>query len=160
MPHTVTAQEDEAAAQSNPYIKTSGLPVPRFISLASNKVFMRTGPGLRYPIRWVYKQKNMPIEVIQEFDTWRKVRDVDGQEGWVHQSLLSGRRTAYIQEEKGAILLRKAKTDAQPLAILENRVLVTLEECEKDWCRARVDNFKGWIEKKSLWGVYGQEELD
>jgi len=157
------AQERKSPAvkqAENAYIKTSGLPIPRFISLAKNKVFMRTGPGLRYPIRWVYTKKSMPIEVIQEFDTWRKVRDVDGEEGWIHHSLLSGRRSAVIQSEESVIMLKKPQSDARPVAMVESGVIVSLESCDSDWCKTAVEGFKGWIEKKSLWGVYADEELD
>ena len=73
---------------------SSGLPIPRFVSLSADKVFVRTGPALRYPIKWVYQRENMPVEIIQEFDTWRKIRDMDGDDGWVHQSLLSARTPA------------------------------------------------------------------
>ncbi|MEM8833114.1 MAG: SH3 domain-containing protein [Pseudomonadota bacterium] len=163
LPIAAKAQESASPAveqAKNAYIKTSGLPIPRFISLAKNKVFMRTGPGLRYPIRWVYTKKQMPIEVIQEFDTWRKVRDVDGAEGWIHQSLLSGKRTALAQGEEGAIMLKKPESAARPVAMIESGVILTLESCAQKWCKATVDGFKGWIEKKSLWGVYADEELD
>jgi SH3-like domain-containing protein len=156
----VTAALPAAAEQDSPYFNTSGLPIPRFISLNSDKVFMRTGPGLRYPIRWVYTKRNMPIEVIQEFDTWRKIRDYDGETGWVHQSLLSGRRTAIVNNGKGVVLLKKPQAAAQPVAILEPEVLLSLEECNAQWCEVEVAGFSGWVEKNSLWGVYAEEELD
>ena len=78
-----------SAAQDELY-DNSGLPIPRFVTLRSDKVFVRTGPGVRYPIKWVFQKENLPVEVIQEFDTWRQIRDRDGEEGWIHQSLLSG----------------------------------------------------------------------
>jgi len=72
--------------------RSTELPLPRFVSLRSDKVFMRFGPGKQYPIKWVYERKWLPVEIILEFDTWRKIRDHAGEEGWVHQSLLSDRR--------------------------------------------------------------------
>ncbi len=80
-------------------ISSSGLPIPRFVTLASEKVFVRTGPALRYPIKWVYQRSNLPVEIVQEFDTWRKIRDMDGDDGWVHQSLLSGDRYGIVKGE-------------------------------------------------------------
>jgi SH3-like domain-containing protein len=151
---------EAALAQEKSQFNTSGLDIPRFVSLKSDKVYVRAGPGLRYPIKWIYKKDSLPIEVVQEFDTWRKIRDIEGDEGWVHQTLLSGKRTALVIEEKGSVLLRKPQTDGTPVAILEPKVIVVLEECSGAWCLAASGGFKGWIERKSLWGVYPEEELE
>lgn len=153
--HSVPALAVEPDAYNN-----TGLKIPRFVSLSKNKVFVRTGPGLRYPIKWVFKKQGLPIEIIQEFDTWRKIRDVDGDEGWVHQALLTGKRNALVIAEKGGLLVRKPVTDARPVALLEPKVLFYIEECSGAWCLGETDGFEGWIERKSLWGVYENEELD
>ncbi|HKH69397.1 MAG TPA: SH3 domain-containing protein, partial [Reyranella sp.] len=79
------AGDKSAAAQQR---KGSGLPIPRFASLRSDEVNVRTGPGPRYPIDWVFKRKAMPVEIVAEFENWRKIRDWQGASGWVHQSLL------------------------------------------------------------------------
>ena len=148
-------------AQSPDIFNQSGLPIPRFVSLRSDKVFVRTGPALRYPIKWVFVKENLPVEIIQEFDTWRKIRDLEGEEGWVHQSLIQGKRTAVITAEKGAFILKKPVTeDIRPVAKLEKGVVVTLNECSGAWCEVETQSFEGWIEKKLLWGVYETEELD
>ncbi|HEC14175.1 MAG TPA: hypothetical protein ENI72_00310, partial [Rhodospirillales bacterium] len=76
--------------------KGSGLPLPRFVSLRVNEVNMRTGPGVQYPIEWVYSRQYLPMEVIAEYSTWRKVRDWQGGQGWVHQSMLGGRRSFIV----------------------------------------------------------------
>lgn len=153
--------ESAEPKRDNPYFNNTGLPLPRYISLASNKVFMRSGPGLRYPIRWVYTKKGLPIEVTQEFDTWRKIRDIDGDEGWVHQSLLSGKRTAVVQgEEKRVTLYRKPDVESRKVAQLEKEVVISLEECQINWCKTEIQGFNGWIEKKLLWGVYADSEFD
>jgi len=148
------------AAEDNPYFNNSGYPIPRLVSLRSNKVYMRAGPGPRYPIKWIYTKAKMPIEIVQEFDTWRKVRDFRGVEGWMHQSLLSGKRSAVVKEPKGIILLRKPEAEAKPVAMLEESVIVGLKECNPVWCKVEAGSFKGWVEKKSLWGVYEDENLD
>lgn len=138
----------------------SGQPIPRFVSVKSDKVFVRSGPGVRYPIKWVFKKKGYPIEVIQEFDTWRKIRDHEGEEGWIHQTLLSGKRYVLIIEEKGVTALKKPLIDAQPLAFFEENVVAELDQCVADWCQASLSGFKGWIERKSLWGVYEDEQIN
>ncbi len=147
-------------AQGAEAFNSSGLPIPRFVSLRSDKVFMRTGPALRYPIKWIYVQAGMPIEVVQEFDTWRKVRDIAGDEGWIHQSLLSGRRNVIVKEEGSVTLYRKAELTAKPVARLEKNVQGVIEQCLATWCEIEAGGFSGWVEKKSLYGVYASEELD
>lgn len=156
----VVAPVQPIAQPQEDVFNQSGLPIPRFVSLRSNKVFVRTGPALRYPIKWIYVKEGLPIEIIQEFDTWRKIRDLEGEEGWIHQSLLSGKRKALVNTEKDAYLFRKPVNEAKHVAMLEPRVIVGLKECSGAWCSIEVSGFKGWIEKKSLWGVYEAEELD
>ncbi len=138
----------------------SGLPIPRFVSLRSEKVFVRTGPALRYPIKWIFVKEGLPVEVLQEFDTWRKIRDVDGAVGWIHQSLLSGKRNAIVIEKNEAYLVRKPVTGSQRVALLEPNVTVVLEQCSGAWCEVEAHDYEGWIEKKALWGIYEDEELD
>jgi len=154
----------EANAQENTVVNGSGLPIPRFVSLRSDKVFVRTGPALRYPIKWVFQRENLPVEVIQEFDTWRKIRDHEGQEGWVHQSLTQGKRFGLIRlDEKGGDVVpmtRKAEAGSKSVALLEENVIVKLEECSLTHCKALKSGYKGWIERKFVYGIYGSEKLD
>lgn len=149
-----------SSKEDNAYFNNSGLPLPRYISLASGKVFMRSGPGLRYPIKWIFTKKNIPIEVVQEFDTWRKIRDYEGDEGWVHQSLLSGRRSAIVKNDKPVMIYKKDDLQSQNVILVEPLVVMALEECSKLWCKVEIQGFNGWVEKKFLWGVYEQEEFD
>jgi SH3-like domain-containing protein len=148
----------------SPAFRSSGLPIPRFVSLRSDKVFVRSGPGTKYPVKWVYTQQYLPLEVVLEFETWRKVRDIEGQEGWVHQSLLSGRRTAFVQAKARVALKPRRESTASPTALLEPLVLLDLNACEAGWCKAEIMGMKpqksGWIEKTFLWGVYDSEKFD
>jgi len=148
-----------AMAQEGVFNNT-GLPIPRFISLRSDKVFVRTGPGVRYPIKWVFQRQNLPVEVIQEFDTWRKIRDFEGQEGWIHQSLTKGSRFALVSNKEGTILRRKADETSKPVALLEEKVIARIEKCEKAYCLLSAGGFKGWTQRKFLYGIYADEKLD
>lgn len=150
----------QVVAQDADAFNSSGLPIPRFVSLRSDKVFMRTGPALRYPIKWIYVRAGMPIEVVQEFDTWRKVRDIKGDEGWIHQSLLSGKRNVIVQAEGGLTLLRDNEIGAKLVARLENNVQAEVESCEGSWCEIAAGGFSGWTQRNLLYGVYQSEELD
>jgi len=131
---------------------------PRFVSLRPNEVNARVGPGPNYPIDWIYLKAGLPIEVIAEFDTWRKIRDVAGTESWVHQSMLSPKRHALIQGGE-AFMYATESTKSQPLVRLQQGVVVELLKCRGDWCQVRIYDFKGWIQRAFLWGLYPQEVL-
>jgi len=144
---------DEAVASAD---SAATLPVPRFVTLATDEVNLRTGPGLRYPVKLVIKRSGLPVEIIREFDIWRQVRDVDGEEGWVHKSMLSGRRSVIVRGQMQT-LLRAPKADAMPVAKLEPGVIAALETCNAGWCSLSVGGYGGWIKKENLWGVYPDE---
>lgn len=138
----------------------TGLNIPRFVSLRSSEAYVRSGPGRRYPIRWIFQRKNMPVEVIQEFDTWRKIRDYEGNEGWVHTSLTSGRRYGLVLGKDIISAHYKAHAKTATVYRAEPGVVVKLNECEDDWCNASTSGFDGWIEKKMIWGIYPGEGIN
>ncbi len=135
------------------------LPVPRFATLRADEVNVRTGPGVRYPVEWVFVRRNMPVEITAEFDTWRKVRDWQGTAGWVHQSMLSGRRSIIVPDGVQA-LRREAADDAAVIARLEQKVVGRLMECRKEWCRIEVLGRNGWMKRSQFWGVYPDETIE
>lgn len=138
---------------------SSGLPIPRFVSLASEKVFVRTGPALRYPIKWIYQREYLPVEIVQEFDTWRKIRDMDGDSGWVHQSLLSGDRSVIIKGEKLLAIRKDTSEEARILAYFEPAVIAAVRSCEDVWCEIEAQGYRGWTQRKFLWGIYEDEDF-
>ncbi len=138
----------------------TGLPLPRFVSLRSDNVYVRTGPGMRYPVKWVFQRKNWPLEVVREFDTWRQIRDIEGEEGWVHQTLIYNQRHVIVQGEKPVTLYRKPSPESRALAEFEPGVLAHLSGCTGAWCEVDQGDFEGWMPKSSLWGVYEAEESD
>jgi len=136
----------------------SGLPLPRFVSLRSTEVNVRTGPGVRYPILWVFVRKGLPVEVTAEFELWRKIQDIDGAEGWLHRSMISGNRTAIIVEGRQRVF-SKPKKDSIPILVAESGVLAELLRCQDSWCKLLIEGLRGWIEQKYLWGVYPGEVI-
>lgn len=146
------------AFAANDEDSASKLPIPRFVSLKSDEVNVRTGPGTRYPISWVYKRDGLPVEIIEESDNWRKVRDFEGSEGWILRSMLSGRRSVLIKGGTQA-LYKQPDEAAAPMLRAEPMVIGRLLECMKDWCRLQIDGRKGWMKKSALWGVYAREEF-
>ncbi len=147
-----------AAAEEGP--QATGLPLPRFVSLRADEVNMRTGPGVRYPVDWVYKRKYMPLEVIAEFGTWRKVRDIQGTQGWIHQSMLSNNRWITITGQTRT-LRRKPDSQAAAVARIEPGASAQLVECPEDtgWCRVTSSGYEGWLRRVEFWGVYPRETL-
>lgn len=138
---------------------SSGLPLPRFASLRSGEVNLRAGPGARYPVEWVFLYKNMPVEVVAEFEAWRKIRDYQGTEGWVHQSMLSGKRSIIVTGNDRAIYEEPAP-NARLIARLEQKVVARVMRCREDWCRIEVAGLRGWISRDNIWGVYEGEKVD
>jgi SH3-like domain-containing protein len=154
-----------AAPSDKPGARTagSGLPVPRFVSLKSSKVNVRVGPGEDYRVAWVFVKPGLPIEVIQEFDNWRRIRDSDGQVGWVFQSLLSGKRTAVVAPWQGGEPrpIRASDTvEARITAYLEPGVMGEIKRCRDGWCQITGQGYSGWIARDQLWGVYADEDID
>ena len=135
----------------------SGLPLPRFVSLRKDKVNVRTGPGVRYPVDWVFIYKNMPVEIVAEFKGWRKVRDWKGTTGWVHRSMLSGKYRWVIVRNKKAALHRDADPTAPIIATLQNKVVGRLKRCSGTWCEITVNGIQGWTQRNWIWGVYPTE---
>lgn len=162
------AQSDGGARQTDQpaaTVHTSGLPVPRFVSLKSSRVNLRNGPGTEYPTSWVFRHAGMPLEVIKEFEGWRQVRDAEGTTGWVIQSFLSGRRTALVLpweikpgQPVPRVSIRESDSEsARAVAVVEAGVIANIAACDGRWCRVAIERFSGYVEQKKLWGVYERE---
>ncbi|PCJ02235.1 MAG: hypothetical protein COB14_02605 [Alphaproteobacteria bacterium] len=151
-------------AAQNQIFSNSGLKIPRFVSLAKNKTNVRAGPGQKYPVKWVINRKSLPVEVILEFDHWRKIKDQEGAEGWVFHSLLSGKRMAIILGDNAVSAYEKpfSQEPKKPRISmhLEPMSVVEIASCEGAWCAITTSGLSGWIKRKSLWGVYETENID
>lgn len=146
-------------ANPPPLRKGTGLPVPRFAVVRAEETNVRTGPGSRYPIDWVFKRKGMPVEIVGEYENWRKIRDWQGAGGWVHQSLLTGKR--YVIVTTANAPLRKTPTaNAAEVARMEVEVVAQVKSCSGDWCRVQASGHIGWIERRYVWGVYKGEVVN
>lgn len=137
----------------------SGLPIPRFISISSKTANMRTGPGKRYPVTWVYKRRGVPLLVTAEFDHWRKVLDMDGTEGWLHKSLLSGKRTAVVTGDTRDFHLT-GDSDAPVVYRAESGVIGVLTACIGGWCRVEIQDQTGWVKRRHIYGALPAEDFE
>ncbi len=157
-PASTAADEDPKDVVGKP--DATGLPIPRFVSLRTDPINMRTGPGMRYPVDWVYRRRQLPVEVVAEFETWRKIRDPDGTEGWVHQSMLTGRRTAVVKGDVRHLRHSNAE-EAEGVATIEPGVVVTIQRCPAGpYCRVEVSGLQGWLKRDEIWGVYPDEAVE
>lgn len=146
-----------AAAQDRGPV--TNLPLPRFVSMKASEGNVRRGPSMTHRIDWVFKRRDLPLEIIAEHGHWRRVRDRDGAGGWIHYSLLSGVRTVLV--EKDMLNLRsRPDIESTPVARLELGVVAHIEECVLEWCRLSAAGYRGWAQKAHLWGVKPDEILD
>ena len=154
----------EAAAQAlGP--NNSGLPIPRFVTLKSGRVNLRIGPGRNYPVEWMYLKSGLPVEVIQEYDNWRRIRDSEGTEGWINQSLLSGKRSGiaapWFKGKEATIQMRaNPAEDARLVATIEPGAMGEIQACDGNWCQMRFDRYKGWVPQNLIWGAYPDETIE
>lgn len=139
--------------------KVTNLPIPRYVSMKAEKGNVRRGPSLSHRIDWVFKHRNMPLEVTGEHGHWRRVRDRDGQGGWVHYSLLSGARHVIVETDLTPLRV-KPRGDAAVNAYAEAGVVARLGDCDLDWCRLTASGKSGWVQKSVLWGVKPEEIRD
>jgi SH3-like domain-containing protein len=139
----------------------TGLPLPRFAALRSDDVNLRVGPGTRYPIGWVYKRRDLPVEIEREYEVWRLVSDQEGNRGWVHQATLSGRRT-FVVREVTRTLRRTPETGAAAVAILKPGVVGRIITCAATaaWCEVQVSEYRGYLKRDEFWGVFPGEAVN
>jgi SH3-like domain-containing protein len=143
----------------------TGLPVPRYVSLKSDRVNLREGPSKEHRTSWVFQRAGLPVEITAEFETWRRIRDAEGAEGWVLHSLLSGRRTALVMpwarnREEQIPLFQRADERGALVARLTPGVLANVKSCTGAWCRVTVGDHEGFMRQERLWGVYPNERVD
>lgn len=142
----------------------------KYMSIKSNQVNIRKGPGTNYPIEWVYQHKGLPVKVIETFENWRKITDYKNRTGWVHESLLTKTRYAIVinnkishhnkeleTEPNEALLFRRDSEYSYPTARIQIGVIGKIIKCKKNWCKISVATHKSWIQKHNLWGVEADE---
>ena len=140
--------------------QSTGYDLPRFVSLKSNLSNLRKGPDTDFPIILTYETINLPIEIVFEYDVWRKVKDVDNNEGWMHESLLKGNRYGVIKtsHNEPAQIYKIPKEFL--IGEIGNRNIVKLDKCINQWCHITFKKYKGWVNKINIWGVYKKEDLN
>ena len=156
----LSVESTAARAQQAQVGPVSKLPLPRFVSLKSNRVNLHEGPSKDHRTLWLYERAGLPVEITAEFEIWRKIRDSEGSEGWVLHSLLSGRRTALIAPWKKEPQVLTSSDHATPVAKLAPGVIAMLRRCDGQWCRIAGQGFDGYMKQENLWGAYPGEKID
>ncbi len=156
-----------AAAEAMPTREAgtaTGLPVPRFVSLKSGRANVRRGPGTDFPIDWVYRKSGVPLEVIAESSNWRRIRDHEGDGGWIWHTMLAGERTVIVDgtaaEGEPAALLALPDVTSEIVAYAERGLVARVTTCKAGWCHLDVRGYEGWLPQTLLWGVYPGEEFE
>ncbi len=151
-----------AASNGNSVGTVTGKPVPRYVSLKHDRVNLREGPSKDHRTAWVFQRTGLPVEIMAESDTWRRIRDSEGAEGWVQQVLLSERRTSIVAPwKKGEVLMLYSKPDLNSAvtAKIQPGVIGNVKLCDGGWCRIFGEGFDGFIQQSNLWGVYPDEKI-
>ncbi|HRJ11958.1 MAG TPA: SH3 domain-containing protein [Alphaproteobacteria bacterium] len=145
-PFLVAAQAAEPDEQ-----QTESRALPRFVTIKAKEINIRTGPGERYPIDWVMQAKGWPLQVVAEYENWRRVKDWEGNMGWVHRAMLSNARAGVVQVET-TTLRRAPSAEGTPLAHVKQGTHAEIKKCDAGWCQVEFDEASGWIPAKTIWG--------
>jgi SH3-like domain-containing protein len=165
-PTTLSVAEAAQGSDTQPGTQAgqeTGFPLPRFVSLKAERVYVRRGPSSEHAVAWEFQRKNLPVEIVAESNLWRRIRDSDGAEGWVFHSLLSGRRTVIAApwaKGESIDLLSSASASAAPVARVGSGAIGDLESCDGKYCQAKFGGYKGYVPQDRLFGVYPGEKYD
>jgi SH3-like domain-containing protein len=142
-----------SAAENDARVK-----VPRFVSLRSDQVNLRVGPGQTYPIEWLLTRKDMPVEIVREFQNWRMVRVWQDASGWILDRMVTAERHVIVD---GAVRVMRRRPDAQSeiVARAEPGVVAKLLGCQGDWCRIEAGGYQGWLRRGDVWGILPDEAV-
>ncbi len=138
----------------------TGLKIPRYVSTKSDDSNIRIGPSTNYPIVLKYINQNYPLQIIEEHKDWRKIRDFQNNKGWIHKSLITGNRNGIIVNISQEPTKLYNIDNGNSIGEIYNGAIVNLKKCKINWCFISFNNYKGWVKKKSIWGVENNEAFN
>jgi SH3-like domain-containing protein len=142
-----------------PPMVATGMPVPRWVTVKAARVNLRRGPSLDQDVMWTYVRPGTPVEVIAEYDAWRRIRDVDGVTGWVKGAMLDGRRNVIVTGRVNTAILDAPKADADAVAYAAPGLVARLVSCAGEWCEISTRGYDGYVTRDRLWGVHEDETV-
>lgn len=132
----------------------------RFVAMRANKVNARSGPNMRYPIEWIYQQQNYPVEIIAEYEQWRKIRDYEGTISWVMKNLLTNARYALVTDPGETNIYAKDSLNSEIIARAEDGAIGKIKRCTPTFCFLEFENkIEGWMQRSVIYGVKKDEEI-
>jgi len=123
-----------------------------YLILKNNEVNVRYGPGFDYPIKYVYKKKNLPIKVIDKKENFRRIIDFKKNSGWIHVSQLKKGKSLILLKDQ--ILFSKPTRYSKPIIKIAKGRLLLVKKCKKKWCKVKTEDYLGWIITNNIWGTY------
>ena len=123
-----------------------------FLTLRYDKVNLRQGPSREHPIKIFYKKKFLPVVIQDSSGNFRKIRDHENNSGWIHISQLSKKKAALVIDDN-LIMFKNPTIYSKPIAVFKKGRLARIIKCEGKWCKAKSNQYKGWLKKDSLWGL-------
>ena len=123
-----------------------------FLTLRYDEVNLRQGPSREYPVKIFYKKKFLPVLIQDQSDNFRKIRDHENNTGWIHISQLSKKKAAIVVDDD-LVMFKSPTIYSKPIVVLKKGKLTRVIKCKNDWCKVKVGKYKGWLKKKSLWGL-------
>jgi SH3-like domain-containing protein len=136
-----------------PPIVATGMPVPRWVTVKAARVNVRRGPSLEDDVLWTYVKPGLPVEITAEYDSWRRIRDANGEVGWVKSVMLESRRRVMFTGEANTAILSEPSAEAQAVALAAPGLIADLGGCEGEWCEVSARGYNGFVPRDRLWGV-------
>ena len=138
----------------------TGLKIPRFVSLKSDNSNLRVGPSENYPVKLKYIVANMPVEIIDEYKNWRKIKDYEENEGWIHKNLIKGKRFTIVNTPYQEGLQVFIKPKGNNIGKIGKKNVLEVKTCLMNWCKIKYGKNTGWVNKLNLWGIYDNETIN
>ena len=122
-----------------------------YLILKNNEVNVRYGPGFDYPVKYVYKKKNLPIKIIDKKENFRKIIDFKKNSVWIHSSQLKKGKSFILLKDQ--ILFTNPTKYSKPLIKVAKGRLLLVKKCKKKWCKIKTEEYTGWLEAINVWGI-------
>jgi SH3-like domain-containing protein len=135
------------------FFEISSFSKDKYFTLRYDEVNLRQGPSSEYPIKIIYRKKFLPVLFQEQSGNYRKMQDHADNTGWIHLSQLSKKKAAIVIDEQ-LIMFSSPTVYSRPIAVLKKGRLAKIIKCRNEWCKSRTDEYKGWIKKESLWGLF------
>ncbi len=128
-----------------------------YLSVVVKKANVRMSPDDSAEVLWQV-WKYMPVEIIAYRGDWRKIRDLDGDKGWMHKSMLGEIPTVMVKRQDAK--LRKTR-GGKVVWILDRGFAMRVFSIRGRWIEVSdLDEASGWIRVRDVWGFTTKQALE